>query len=198
MFSQLERRIIDISYRKKLSHLSSCLGAVGILDRIYQQRKSNEPVVLGNSHAALSLFCCLEKYGFCDAEEMADKHGTHASRDMEHGVWVSGGSLGQAESLALGYAIADSGRKVWLVTSDGSCLEGVVHETMRIARHHCPNLKAFCIYNGHGAYGDIYARDLPFGTEIINVDESRYPSWMQGINGHYVVLDKAKYEELMA
>ena len=36
MLNKLERRIIDISYKLKLSHISSCLMAVGIIDKIYK------------------------------------------------------------------------------------------------------------------------------------------------------------------
>jgi len=33
--SRLRRRVVDIAYRRRLSHLSSCLTSVGILCDIY-------------------------------------------------------------------------------------------------------------------------------------------------------------------
>lgn len=197
IFNDLERRIIDLSYKHMLSHISSCLNTIHTLEKIYQQRKAGEPVCLDNSHAALALYVTLEAHGFCDAEEMIAWHGVHAGRDIPHGIYVSGGSLGQVATVAVGMALADLNRTVWLVTSDGSCMEGSVHEAMRIARHHCPNLKAFIIANGRGAYGNIDACDLPRGPEIIDVGENRYPEFLRGLKGHYLTLSKTQHAELM-
>lgn len=107
MLTELEKRCVEISYQHKLTHVSSVLNTVEVIAKIYRDRAENDPFVLGNSHASLALFVVLEKQGICDAVEMMLKHGTHASRDMEYGVWVSGGSLGQAETVAVGLAIAD-------------------------------------------------------------------------------------------
>jgi nucleoside-diphosphate-sugar epimerase len=52
----LERRVIELSHRFKLTHVSSCLNTVNLLDFIYNNRSPNDPVILGNSHAALSLY----------------------------------------------------------------------------------------------------------------------------------------------
>lgn len=193
----LEKRVVQLSYKHNLSHISSCLNCVNLIERIYQQRKPDEPFCLDNSHAALALYVVLQKHGLCDAEEMIEKHGTHAGRDPENGIYVSGGSLGQVATVAIGLALADPNRKVWLVTSDGSCMEGAVHEAMRIARHHCPNLKTFIVFNGRGAYGNIDAADLPRGPEIYDVDENRYPEFLRGFAGHYIALSKEQHQELI-
>lgn len=192
----LEKRIIELSYKNGLAHISSCLNCVNLLGWIYDNRRETEPVILGNSHAALALYVILEAHRMCDAEEMVKKHGTHAGRDEENGIWVSGGSLGQPETVAVGMALADPDRKVWLVTSDGSCMEGATHEAIRVASDHCPNLGIFIIFNGYGAYGEIDARHLPVNGTIVRVDQSRYPKWLRGLQGHYLKLSKDQYEEL--
>lgn len=193
-----EQRIIDLSYRHKLTHISSCLNTINLLVGIYKKKKSGDIVILANGHAGAALYVALENVGLCDAEEMIEKHGVHPSRDTEHGISCSSGSLGQAETVAVGLALADLSRTVWLVTSDGSCMEGSVHEAMKIARKYCPNLKTFIVANGRGAYGDIDARDLPYGPEIVDVDENRYPEFLRGLAGHYLTLTQAQHEELMA
>lgn len=194
----LEKRIIELSYKNQLTHISSCLNCVNLLDWIYEQRKKDEPVVLANSHAALALYVVLEKNGFCDAEEMVNKHGTHASRDMDNGIWVSGGSLGQPETVAVGMALADKNRKVWLVTSDGACMEGAVHEALRVGTKYCPNLEVHIVFNRYGAYGEITHGDLPIDAKLYYVHFQRYPEFLQGLQGHYLKLTKEQYEELMA
>jgi transketolase N-terminal domain/subunit len=196
-FNLLEKRIIELSFKHQLTHVSSCLNCVNLIDYIYEQRKQNEPFVLGNSHAALALYVVLEKWLMCDAEELVNKHGTHASRDTEHGIWVSGGSLGQPETVAVGMALADKNRTVWLVTSDGSCMEGATMEAMRVARKYCPNLNIYVVFNGLGAYGLIAPEDLPRYPKIYYVDQGRYPEWLRGLPGHYLKLTKEQYEELM-
>jgi len=193
----LERRIIELSFRHQLTHVSSCLNCVNLLDWIYDERKQDDPVILGNSHAALALFVILEKHGFCDAEEMVKNHGTHASRDAENGIWCSGGSLGQPETVAVGFALSDKNRTVWLVTSDGSTMEGATREALRVGTKFCPNLKIFTVFNGFGAYGEIRHGDLPTEGQIYYVDQGRYPEWLRGLDGHYLKLSKENYEELI-
>lgn len=199
--NDLERRIIEISFKHKLSHISSCLNVVNLLAEIYEKRGENDPVVLGNSHAGVALYVILESKGFCDAEEMLERHGIHATRDMEHGVWVSGGSLGQAETVAVGLALANPKQTVWLVSSDGGCMEGAVYEAFRFAEDHCPNLKIFIIFNGLGAYGSISLWQLPRlpeNSHLRFVNQERYPKFLRGLGGHYLQLNQKQYEELVA
>ena len=197
----LEKRTIDISYRMQLTHVSSCLNCVNLIDWIYEQRKDDEPFILGNGHAGLALYVVLEKYGLCDAEKMVEKHGVHPNRDMEHGIYCSSGSLGQAETVAVGMALADKNRKVWLVTSDGSCMEGATQEALRVGDKFCrSNLETFVVHNGFGAYGKILNHELPrfSNVRIYYVDQARYPKWLQGLDGHYLKLTKEQHAELMA
>lgn len=198
--NNLEKRIVELSYRHKLTHISSCLNTANLLADIYAKRKDDEPVVLGNSHAALALYVVLESHGFCDAEEMIKLHGVHAGRDLKHGIWCSGGSLGQAETVAVGMALADKSKKVWLVTSDGAIAEGAVFEAFRIANCHCPNLKIHVVFNGFGAYGPVCHSDLhwiPVGSVIYYAKTELYPEWLQGLPGHYLTLSAEQHAELM-
>ena len=195
--NNLERRIVELSFKQKLTHVSSCLNTVNLLDWIYEQRGEDHPVCLDNSHAALALYVVLEKNGYCDAEEMIKKHGTHAGRDTEHGIYVSGGSLGQVSTVAIGLALANKERTVWLVTSDGAAMEGCVTESLRFGRK-LKNLRAWIVFNGLGAYGKIDESDLPSHAELFEVDENRYPPWLRGLAGHYLTLTEQQRDELMA
>ncbi len=194
----LEKRIIELSYKHQLSHISSCLNCVNLISDIYAIRSDHEPFILGNGHASLAHYVVLESRGMCDAEEMIKTHGVHSSRDITNGIWCSNGSLGQSETVAVGFSLADKERRVWLVTSDGACMEGSVYEAMRFASHNCPNLSIHIIWNGLGAYGSIPLGDLPTGVKIYDVDQKRYPEWLRGLQGHYLTLNQKQYEELMA
>lgn len=202
MPTELQRRCLDISYTHKLSHLSSVLEAVDVIDEIYNTKRPDDAFVLGNSHAALATWVALEKRGVCNAEEMVEKYGTHLTRDMEHGVWVSGGSLGQPETVAVGLAMADRSKDVYLVTSDGACAEGSVWESLRIAAEQkLENLRVVVLCNGHGALGEVDTQYLehrlktfyPLVTARTNLYD--FPEWMQGVPGHYVVMNEVQYRE---
>lgn len=202
---KLEKRIIDLSYKHKLSHLGSCLNTVNFLEHTYNTKEKDAVVVLGNAHAGLAQYVVLESLGKCDAEEMLKKHGIHTTRDPEHGIEVSGGSLGQAESVAVGLALADKTRNVYLITSDGACAEGNVWEALRVAGElRIENLRVAVIANGYGAYGEINVDDLDsrlqffYPALVVRTNLFQFPDWLQGVDGHYVVMDKEKYEEILA
>lgn len=199
MLTDLAKRCVELSYRHKLTHVSSVLNVVDLISEIYAKMQPPDVFVLGAGHASLAHFVVLESLGKCDAEEMLHRHGVHSSRDVEHGIMCSNGSLGQAETVALGMALADRRRMVWLVTSDGSCAEGSVWEAARVGFHRAPNLSAWIVYNGLGAYGPIRTQDLPtqYGWRLKHVDQTKYPHWLRGLNGHYLTLSLAQYDELM-
>lgn len=202
----LEKRIIELSYRHKLTHVSSCLNCVNVLSWIYDNRDRDDPVCLCNGHAGLALYVCLEANGLCYAEEMIKKHGVHPSRDMQNGIWCSTGSLGQGETIATGMALADHYRKVWLVTSDGGMAEGSVWEAFAFASEQkLTNLKIHIVINGYGAYREIdkhYLWDRCAQT-LRGLDWTRHVpempfSWLEGLDGHYLQISDAQYAEAMS
>lgn len=203
--NSLEKKVIELSYKNKLTHVSSCLNTVNVLDHIYKIRKDGDPVILANSHAALALYVVLESNGYCDAQEMIEKHGTHAGRDMEHGIWLSGGSLGQAETISLGYALANRDRTVWLVTSDGAIMEGSAWEAFRVASElNLMNLKIYLIANGLTAYRTINVdRMVKLLVAVLdpiplNVYTPKMPfRWLEGLGGHYQIINSDQYVEAM-
>ena len=89
--NQLTRRLIDITYQERLSHLSSTLSALPIIEEIYAQRKYDEVFILSNGHAGLALYVVLEKYYGVDPVEMVHKHGIHPNRDMPNHLFCSTG-----------------------------------------------------------------------------------------------------------
>lgn len=203
--SQLERRVIDLSYHNELTHISSCLTAVDLIDNVYKSKKDNDIFILSSGHAAVALYAVLEKYYFKDAQKLFDKHGTHPNRDMDNKIYCSSGSLGQAISIAVGAAIADRNRDVYVLLSDGECSEGSVWEALRIAGElRLENLRIVVNGNGTGAYKGIDVDLLDqrlqmfYPTLVARTHLLDYPSWLQGYHGHYVKLDKEKYEELVS
>ena len=130
--NSLESRILEISYKHKLSHLSSNLTAVNIIDEIYSIKKDNDPFVLSSGHAGLALYVILEKYYGIDAEKLHKKHGVHPNRDVEDKIFYSTGSLGCGLPAAIGMALANRKRNVYCLISDGEIFEGSIYESFNI------------------------------------------------------------------
>jgi transketolase len=201
--NDVERRVVDISYKEKIGHLSSNLNAVNIIEEIYKLKGKDDPFILSSGHAALALYVVLEKYEGHDAEELFHKHGVHPHRDIEKGIHCSTGSLGMGLTVATGYALADRNRPVYCLVSDGECGEGSIWEALRfIYEAKLDNLHVYVNVNGMIAY-DFIDREY-INTRLkaflprINIRNTSPPNWdfAKGILTHYYVLKPEDYESL--
>ena len=208
--SKLKRRIIQISYLLELSHISSCLTALPIIDHIYRMKKRDEVFVLSPGHSALALYVVLEdfyskKKGYygINAVELFHKHGVHPNRDLENGIFCSTGSLGHGLAISVGMALANRNKNVYCVISDGECAEGIVWESLAIAKKlKLTNLKLYLNYNGYSAYDKVdmielidKLRGFGFPINVWKANEMDY-SFLKGLEGHYHKLDEIDYEEI--
>jgi transketolase len=175
-----------------------------LIDNIYQAKKVDEPFVLSNGHAALALYVVLEKVFGTDAEDLFEKHGVHPNRDLDNRIYCSTGSLGMGVAVAVGMALADSTRNVWLLMSDGECAEGSVWEALRIAGDlRLENLRIMVNANSNGAYGKINVDMLDtrmqmfYPSLVVQTNMFKYPHYLQSFDGHYKTLNKEEYEDLI-
>jgi transketolase len=204
MSSYLEKRILTISHKHKLSHIGSCLIANGPIESIYKVKKPDEPFILSAGHAALALYCNLEQWGFGDAEKLYKKHGTHPNRDMKDGIWASTGSLGHGVGIGVGMAIANRKRLVYILMTDGECSEGSVWEALRVASDlKLENIRLAVVCNGYGAYGKIDVDLLEqrllmfYPCIVIKANLFNYPDWLQGQQGHYIIMNDEQAKEVI-
>jgi transketolase len=202
--SELERRLIDITYQERLSHLSSTLSALPIIEEIYAKRKDDEVFILSNGHAGLALYVVLEKYYGVDPVAMLHKHGIHPGRDLENHLYCSTGSLGSGLPIAVGHALATPEKNVWCMISDGECAEGSIWESLRfINDNKIDNLHVYVNLNGMGAYDMIdtitLSHRLVAFLPRINVRFSSPPDWpfAKELLTHYYVLKSEDYEALI-
>lgn len=201
--NKLERRIIDISYKEKIGHLSSNLNAVNIIDEIYQTKRPEDVFILSSGHAALAWYAVLEEYEGQDAEVLFHRLGVHPHRDADSGIGVSTGSLGMGITVAVGYALANPDRDVYCLLSDGECGEGAVWEALRfIYERGLTNLHVFVNVNGMIAYDMIdreyLERRLLAFLPWIHIRHTQPPDWpwAKGVLTHYYVLKPEDYEKL--
>ena len=202
--NKLQRRILEITYQERQSHLSSCLSAAPILEEMYAQRQEDEVVILSNGHAGLALYCVLEERYGIDPVAMLHKHGIHPSRDLENKLYCSTGSLGSGLPIAIGHALATPEKRVWCMISDGEAAEGSIWESLRfIADHPVDNIEVYANINGMGAYDMIdvdrlVTRLQTFLPRIrIRVSEPTDFGFIRGLKTHYHVLNEEEYRSLL-
>lgn len=156
MLQKLKYRILEISYKHKLAHLSSCLTSLPIIYNIIKNQKENDIFILSNGHAGLAYYVVLEEFFGFDAEEMLLDMGIHPSFNLQKKIYCSTGSLGLGITIAVGYALSDINRKVDVLISDGETFEGSVWESLNFKDNKkINNLKIHVNMNGFSAYDTI-------------------------------------------
>ena len=207
--ADLKKRIVELSYKHKLSHLGSCLTAVDIIDEIFQKKKSGEKFVLSAGHAGLALYVVLEKYEGLNAEDLLKKCGIHPDRIIAREysdfgytepIDCSTGSLGQGLPIALGMALADRSKKVYCLISDGEYAEGSIWEALN-ARYdlNVGNLEVYMNWNGWAAYRKSDSRVFDFRSQGIIVTPTNvdYLPFLEGQDAHYHVMNEEEYQDAM-
>ncbi len=200
----LKARILEIAYKHKLSHLGSYLSSVEIIDEIYSTKNPEDIFILSSGHAALALYVVLEKYEGKNAEELFLKHGGHPHRDEKDGIYCSTGSLGLGITVAVGRALANKNRKVYVLISDGESAEGSVWEALRfIQESNLSNIEVYVNVNGYAAYDKVdikYLVDrLKAFLPSINIkytNVNQYP-FLRGLNAHYHVMSEKDYKSTL-
>lgn len=199
----LKKRILDIAYKNKIGHLGSFLSSVEIIDKIYSKKHKDDIFILSSGHAALALYVVLEKYENKDAEKLFKKYGGHPYRSEKDGIYCSTGSLGTGVTIAVGRALSNPKRKVYVLMSDGECAEGSIWESLRfIQEHPVNNIEIHVNINGYAAYDKIDKEYLTtrlrsFLPDInLHYTSVNQTSFLKGINAHYHVMSQEDYESL--
>ena len=200
----LKKRIAEIAYKHKLGHLGSYLSSVDIINEIYSKMNKDDIFILSSGHASLAMYVCIEKYFGIDAEMLFLKHGGHPHHDEENKIHCSTGSLGLGLPIALGRALANPNRKVWVLVSDGEAAEGSIWESLKtIQELNINNIEVFVNINGLCAYKEV---DTDYMTtrlkaflpriELRYTTVEQYP-FLKGLNAHYHVMSEENYKQVI-
>ena len=193
----MRKRILDLALKSGSSgaHLGGSLSMVEILVALYSVANishddSRDRVILSKGHGALALYTALELNGKMSKElvDTFETNGTHlfahASRDVEHGIEFSGGSLGLGLSYAVGVAFAckekELNNHIYVIVGDGECNEGLFWEAlMAIKQFHLNNMTI--IVDNNGLQADGFTNEIidlspmteklqAFGLKVVEVD----------------------------
>lgn len=171
---KIRLRTLAMVHGAKASHVGSCLSMADILAVLYgapilrfDPKKPDWPerdiLLISKGHAAAIGFAILGECGYFPVEWL-DKYTQNGSLLQGHlshhvpGVELSTGSLGHAMAVGCGLAIAakreKTGRRVFVIVSDGELDEGSNWEAILFAAHHkLGNLTVIVDYNKIQSFG---------------------------------------------
>ena len=197
-------KCLELSYRKKTSHLGGSLSIADVLAVMYSDvlsYKSENPewsqrdrVFYSKGHACMALYGCLEASGFfSNLLEKFTADGEYFTSHINHnvpGVELSTGSLGHALSVAVGVSLAAKKRnenwKSFCIVSDGELDEGSNWEAILLAPHlKLDNLVLIVDYNKIQSFGmtnevlnlePLHSKFVAFNWNVIEVDGHNHES----------------------
>jgi transketolase len=217
--AKLRRHILKMTAEAGSGHPGGSLSAVEIVTALYfkvLRRRPEDPswpdrdrFVLSKAHACPVLYVVLAHCGYFPKEELGTFRKINSrlqghAHTMTPGVEMSGGSLGQGLSFAVGAAMAGKldGRssRVFAMLGDGECDEGQVWEAAMSASHYrLDNLVA--IVDRNGIQNDRFTSEvmnlepLPdkwrsFGWHVIEIDGHSFPEVLSALDEARSVKDK--------
>jgi transketolase len=199
---ELHKRLLKLLYDHNEEHVGSCFTCIDIIDSIFAKKNNTDLFVLSNGHAAYALYCILEKYHGVDADDLAKRHGGHPNWEEINHIHCSTGSLGSGLPIAVGRALADPNRKVFVMISDGECAEGSIWEALRfIKTQNLLNIEVHVNANGWACYDPIdvdylETRLTAFLSEIIvhRTSVEMFP-FLTGLSAHYIKLTEDQFKQ---
>lgn len=145
------QRVLDMCIGRGQGYAGQGLALADVLAHLYFRVMRRRPdgtyidrFVLSTGHSAIALFAILAELGVYEDEELRS-YGQPGSRIEESplegtpGFEITGGSLGQGLSQAVGMALGErlrgTGARVYCLVSDGELQEGQVWEAAMSASH---------------------------------------------------------------
>lgn len=202
---QMRRLAIEMITYGQVGHPGGSLSEAEQIACLYFSEMHHKPsdpdwperdrFVMSKAHGCPDQYAALALAGYFPIEECYT-YGAIGSRLQSHtdmrktpGIEISGGSLGQGLSVAVGMALALRHYKMWkqvvyCMIGDGECDSGQIWEAAMAAAHYkCDNLIALIDYNKVQAKGFIW--DM-MGIEPL-ADKWRAFGWeVQECDGHDV------------
>lgn len=189
---EIRKKILELSYAAKSSHVGSSLSIVDILLILYKfYIKKKHVFILSKGHACLAYYCILQKFGYI-SNKILNSYGNNNTILLAHvshkvpGVVFSTGSLGHGLPYATGRALAEKINKtnnnIYVLISDGELNEGTTWESLLFASfHNLDNLFVIIDYNK--------VQSLDYTKNVLKLEplKKKFESFncnVKNINGH--------------
>lgn len=135
---KIKRKVLDASFKAGACHISSALSCVDILVDLYYNRiKNGDIFIFSKASGVATYYSILSDFGYFSEGDISEylKKYPLPSKEVP-GVIHSMGSLGHGLPIAVGIALGDRTRDVYVLMSDGECQEGTTYESSLFARQH--------------------------------------------------------------
>ncbi len=196
---ELQKSILENSYKAGACHLGSSLSCVSILaDLFYSKKIKPEQFLFGKASGVASFYAILADKGYFPKEKIAEYLKQYPLPSVEvPGIIHSVGSLGHGLPVAVGMAYADRSRNVYILMSDGECQEGTTYESALFARqHNLANLYVIIDNNKYQALGKVeeildlttafeFLKNTLPNCDIRDTVKGGDIDFLQGTAGHY-------------
>lgn len=153
---ELRILILKMVHKAKCGHTGGPLSSIDLLAALYFYKMrydvknphwaDRDRFVLSAGHTCPALYACLIKAGFIPESEMWNLRQLgsplqgHPKMNIDLGIEMSTGSLGQGMSIANGMALAarmnNSPARVYTIETDGGSQEGMMWEGAMTASHY--------------------------------------------------------------
>ena len=204
---ELRKAILKASYEAGACHIGSALSSVEPLLDIFSKKREQDYFIFSKASGVCAFYCLLSKQGYFPEEKTAYYLKNYPLPD-EHvpGVLHSIGSCGHGLPIAVGLALADRTRDVYVLMSDGELQCGTTWESLLFKRQHkLNNLKVYVDWNfwqANDKIENILALPESFiesmGVKIVKTKKGAGISFMEDDgNWHYRNLDKETYEKAL-
>lgn len=200
--------ILKMVHNAKCGHTGGPLSCIDLLAALYFYKMRIDPknprwddrdrFVLSAGHTAPALYACLIKKGFIPEKEMWNlrKLGSalqgHPKMNLDWGIEMSTGSLGQGMSISNGMAMAakldGNNVRVYSLESDGGAQEGMMWEgAMSAGFRKLDNRVALLDYNGIQIDG--FVEKI---KDVAPLDDK-----FRAFNWHVIVIDGHNMREIV-
>lgn len=206
---QLRILILKMVHHAKCGHTGGPLSCIDMLTALYFYEMNHDPknphwdnrdrFVLSAGHTAPALYACLIQAGYIPANEMwglrklGSKLQGHPKLNVDWGIEMSTGSLGQGMSIANGMAMAahldGKSYRVYSLESDGGAQEGMMWEgAMSAGYRKLDNRVVLLDYNGIQIDG--FVKDI---KDVAPLDKK-----FEAFNWHTLVIDGHNMKEIVS
>ena len=170
----LRKRVLDIIYQSKASHIGSSFSVIEILSAVYRginvnkimdKKYGRDRVILSKGHSAAALYAVLNHLGLLSDEELKtyyrngsllSGHASHFVPCVEHSTGALGHGLPVAVGIGIGLKSKGLDSRVYVIVGDGELHEGSNWEALLLAGHlKLDNLCVLIDRNGLSGIGDI-------------------------------------------
>jgi len=193
---KIRKRVIELLYKHKAAHLGSCMSCIEILVALYFKiMRPEDKFLLSKGWAAAALYSVLAEKGIIDWDDLYENYYELGSKywGLVHhtvpGIEHSFGSAGHGLPVAIGMALADRNRKVFVLMSDGEMDCGTTWESALFAPHHkLDNLVVLADYNKLQAFGrtnkvlnlePLVQKWKVFNWDVYEIDGHNFPQLLK-------------------